>query len=96
MQLGGSLTIIDHSKQLFPMVGNHCSNDAMFAMYRSSVSLTLLDPLKGSPFLRALEWYNIIEPWSNETLTQDLVQSKWVGDPDECSPGVKSWAGLRP
>ena len=31
------LRIIDHCKQLFPMVANHRSSEAMFAMYRSSL-----------------------------------------------------------
>ena len=34
--------------------------------------------------------------WHKTNVHQDLLQSKWVGDPDECSPGVKSWVGLRP
>ena len=31
------LVFIDHIKQLFPMVRNHRSNEAMFPMYRSSL-----------------------------------------------------------
>ena len=31
------LRIIDHCRQLFPMVANHRSSEAMFAMYRSSL-----------------------------------------------------------
>ena len=35
------LRIIDHRMQLFPMVANHRSSNAVFAMYCSSVSLSI-------------------------------------------------------
>ena len=48
------LRFVDHHVQLFPMFASHRSNDAMFAMYRSS--LMLIWELRIAPSKEKQRW----------------------------------------
>ena len=50
------LNCVDHRMQLFPMVANHRSSDAMFAMYRSSLANNYLFPFVQAESQYCREW----------------------------------------
>ena len=54
------LNCVDHRMQLFPMVANHRSSDAMFAMYRSSLANNYLFPFVQAESQYCREWMEMM------------------------------------
>ena len=70
------LRIIDHCRQLFPMVANHRSSEAMFAMYRSS--------LHTSGVGKAHKWYRKDFLQSITRMRRKWFRKDWVLRKNAC------------